>query len=84
MKRFLEELFYKQLQEVLKSNSINMLDTEIERNKEQLKANLNKKQKKLLLRFEDSKDLIKEESGYESFVAGFKIDLKIGYETNKD
>lgn len=55
-----------------------MLDTEIERNKEQLKANLNKKQKKLLLRFEDSKDLIKEESGYESFVAGFKIGLKIG------
>ena len=77
MKGFLEELFFQSNKKNFNSKSVGNLDSEIEMNEKLLKMNLNEKQKKLLLRIEDAKDLIAEEISFESYIAGFKIGLKI-------
>lgn len=83
MKELMKELIYKNYQEVLNSNRINDLEKEVELNKKRLQKNLGKKQKNLLLRIGDAKDLKSEQCSYKSFIAGFKLGLKIGYETNR-
>lgn len=84
MRELIEELIYRNFREVLNSNVIKELENTMEMNKKKVKQNLNKKQKKLLLRIGDANDLITEECSCRSFIAGFKMGLKIGYETNKE
>jgi len=84
MNNILDKLFFDYVKKATKSESVRKLETEIENNKKWLKQDLSERQKKLLLRFEDKKDLIKELSNSESFAAGFKFGLKVGYEVNKD
>lgn len=53
------------------------------KNSKLLKNHISKNQKKILLRMIDSKDLMEYERGFNSFLFGFKIGLKFGYETNR-
>ena len=80
MKNVLEDLFTNYYSRKYDSDLIIKLESEIEKNKRQLKKNLNKKQKKLLLRIEDGKIMINEAGNNESFIAGFKMGLKLGFE----
>ncbi|MBE6012959.1 DUF6809 family protein [Anaeropeptidivorans aminofermentans] len=84
MRELMEALFYRKRQEAVKSDEIIFWEREIEQSKTKLKKNLTKNQKKLLLRIEDGKNLINEYDTMESFILGFKIGLKIGYEGNGD
>jgi len=84
MNNILEELFNNYTDLTEQKESISQLTLEIENNKKWLKRNLNKRQKKLLLRIEDGKDLSSEIISKESFISGFKLGLKIGYEVNKE
>jgi len=84
MMTLIEELADKNFQELLQLEKINKYESAAETNRKKLKNNLNKKQRKLLLGIVDAKDSIAEQCGYESFAAGFKLGLKIGYETNKN
>ena len=82
MEKTLDILFYDYANPTLKSEAIKKLETEIENNRDCLKQNLDKNQEKFLLRIEDKKDLINELNNLESFSKGFKLGLKIGYESN--
>ena len=84
MKSVIGDLFIEPCQKQVDSELTAKLKSEIDRNKYWLKRGLNKKQKKLLLRIEDGKDLIDEINSAESFIAGFKTGLKIGFEVNED
>ena len=83
MRDFWEKLFDKEPLDESTLESLEKLKNEIENDKRRLKMNLSKQQKRLLLRIEDGKDAIAEEGNLGSFVAGFKIGLKIGYESNR-
>ena len=80
MKNVLEELFDNYNSKKRDSDLIIKLESEIEKNKHQLKKNIDKKQKKLLLRIEDGKIAINEAENAENFNAGFKTGLKLGFE----
>lgn len=80
----MEELYYKKRQAAEKSEEILYWEKEIEESKIKLKKHFTKNQKKLLLRIEDGKNFIDESGNVESFILGFKVGLKIGYEGNKD
>jgi len=80
MESMIEKIYDTYAEGKINSESIQKLAVEIETHKKQLKENLSKKQKKLLLRIEDEKELITEISNSVTFVAGFKMGLKIGYE----
>ena len=84
MESILEILFYIWENEKNYKESINKLEIEIENDRKRLKENLNKKQREILLRIIDTKNIIKEESDLENFTEGFKLGLKIGYESNKN
>lgn len=83
MSNTLEEIFYEHIKNVKKSDCTNESYSRLEKNERNLKSHLNKKEKKLLLRIIDDKDLIKEEIVSNSFITGFKIGLQVGYESNK-
>jgi len=84
MENIFEILFYNFEKEKKYNESINMLEIEIENNRKRLSGNLNKKQRKILLSIIDTKNFIKGESDLENFTEGFKLGLKIGYESNKN
>lgn len=84
MKEFWEELFHKEIEEAAESDRISKLRKELEANMKYLKQSLNRNQMKLLLRIEDARNSITDESNLESFAAGFKTGLRIGYESNRD
>jgi len=67
-----------------KPESITKLNTRIENNERIIKVNMNKRERKILLRMIDAKDLISEERAKYSFIEGFKLGLKIGYAVNID
>ena len=81
---FLGKFLYKYDYSMHNPESARKINNEIEIHRKQLKQHLNKEQRKLLLRIEDKNDLLIEKAHMESFVMGFKLGLKIGYETNKD
>lgn len=66
------------------TESVRKVMESLELNQKLLKRYLNKNERRLLLRLIDAKDLIAEEKGLHSFINGFKLGLKIGYETNKN
>ena len=84
MDEILDKLFDDYITAAMKSEDIKELEEDAKNNRNRLSKNLKKGHKKLLLRFEDSKDAINELNNIESFVAGFKIGLKIGYEVNTE
>jgi len=84
MDSIIEKVFYTYFDRKASDKSISKIKNEIEVIKKQLKKTFSKKQRKLLLRIEDKKDLINEISSSESFIAGFKIGLKVGFEVNED
>ena len=84
MANILDELFYERINKAKKIDFTNELYIRLGKNEKHLKSYLNKKQKKLLLRIIDDKDLIKEEISSNSFIEGFKLGLKVGYESNRD
>ena len=84
MKSIFEILFSNLETEKKYSESINRLEIETERNRKRLSQTLNRKQRKMLLSIVDTKNVIKTESDLENFTEGFKLGLKIGYESNKN
>ena len=52
-------------------------------NRKLLRRRLSKNERKLLLRIIDANDSITEEKSFQCYLNGFKLGLKIGYETNR-
>jgi len=84
MDEILDKLFDDYAAMAIKSEDIKMYEAEVRNNRKWLNKNLSKKQKKFLLRIEDSKDSICEISSFKSFTSGFKLGLKIGYGVNNE
>ena len=84
MDEILDKLFDDYVAMAIKSEGIKELEADAENNRKRLSKNLKKSNKRILLRFEDAKDAIKELNNIEFFTAGFKIGLKIGYEVNAE
>lgn len=84
MIELMEDFIYKNYHKILNSDRIKTLENTAEMNKKYLQKNFSRHQKRLLLRIGDAKDLKAEICSHESFIAGFKMGLKIGYEVNKD
>lgn len=83
MERVLEKIFYEYMREEEMSNCVKEIDERLEKNKKIIGTHLNRKEKRLLLRITDDKDLITEEKSLNSFTYGFKLGVKIGYESNQ-
>ena len=83
MKNILDELFYEHINKTKNSNLANETYFRLDKNEKYLKSHLNKKERKLLLRIIDD-NLISEKISSTSFIEGFKLGLRIGYESNKD
>jgi len=81
MKNILEKPFGDYFKELTKESEITQTLT---LNQNLLKKRLNKQERKYLLTLIDAKDLVTEEKSFDCFVQGFKLGLKIGYETNRD
>jgi len=83
MESIFESLFYEySIERKIRSEYIKKLEEEIEASNKRLKKRFSKQQKSLLLDIIDAKDSNRGETNLESFTAGFKIGLKIGYEAN--
>ena len=84
LKNILEKSFYEDFKIIKQFDYINKLEKNIENNKNQLREHFNKKDKELLLRIIDAKDLKAEEMCLDSYIYGFKLGLKFGYEVNRE
>jgi len=84
MKSTIEDLFIDYRLKEKNCALIAKLKSRVSENKCRLNKNLGKHQEVLLLEIEDGQNLIAEISSTKSFIAGFKMALKIGLETSGD
>lgn len=84
MNSILEQISNNYFKERSKIEFISKTENEIKAIKKILKENLSERQRKLLLGLEDRMELINEINSSESFAAGFKKGLKLGFEVNSE
>jgi len=84
MEGILDKLFLDYVRSANKPTDITVYEAVLENNKKLLKRKFSKRQKKLLIRIEDSKDSISEINSQHSFNIGLKLGLAIGYEVNTE
>ncbi len=83
MENFLEEFLCNYEHDISNIKSVQKSTPQSEFYRKRLKATLNKNQRKLLLRITDESHLLMDKAHEESFVEGFRLGLKLGYEVHR-